>query len=88
MVPLPAVGLGQVPGRVRANLFQAQRDGEAMSKQPAERSESQASGGHDIAERDPLDGEGGGEGIELTMGEPNSFEPEEDPGASGDTETD
>jgi hypothetical protein len=26
--------------------------------------------------------EGGGEGIELTTGEPNSFEPEEDPDAA------
>ncbi len=59
-----------------------------MSKQPAEGSESQAPEDEDIAERDPLDGEGGGKGVELTMGEPNSFEPEEDPGASGNTETD
>ena len=59
-----------------------------MSKQPAEGSESRPSEDKDAAERDPLDGEGGEEGIELTMGEPNSFEPEEDPKASGNTETD
>lgn len=59
-----------------------------MSKQPAEGSESQAPEGQDVSERDPLDGEGEGEGIELTMGEPNSFEPEEDPEASGHAETD
>ena len=29
-----------------------------------------------------LDGEGTGEGIELTVGEPNSFEPEDDPEAA------
>ncbi len=29
----------------------------------------------------PIEG-GGGEGIELTTGEPNSFEPEEDPDAA------
>lgn len=29
-----------------------------------------------------LDGEGTGEGIELTVGEPNSFEPEDDPEAT------
>ncbi len=34
-----------------------------------------------------LDGEGTGEGIELTVGEPNSFEPEDDPDAS-DTASD
>jgi len=59
-----------------------------MSEQPAEGSESQAPEDQDVAERDPLDGEGGGEGIELTMGEPNSFEPEEDPEAVGNEETD
>ena len=31
---------------------------------------------------DPLDGEGGGEGVELTTGEPSTFEPEEDPDAA------
>ncbi|MCD4536460.1 hypothetical protein LRP67_20395 [Nocardioides sp. cx-169] len=59
-----------------------------MSKLPAEGSESQTPEDQDDAERDPLDGEGDGEGIELTMGEPNSFEPEEDPGASRHTEPD
>ncbi len=36
---------------------------------------------------DPLDGEGGGEGIELTVGEPNSFEPEDDPDAAARQES-
>ena len=36
-----------------------------------------------------VDGEGTGEGIELTVGEPNSFEPEDDPdGAETDTASD
>jgi len=36
-----------------------------------------------------LDGEGTGEGIELTVGEPSSFEPEDDPEATDrDTATD
>lgn len=30
----------------------------------------------------PLDGDGSGEGVELTVGEPNTFEPEEDPDAA------
>jgi hypothetical protein len=59
-----------------------------MSTQPAGGSESQAPEDQDVSQRDPLDGEGGGDGIELTMGDPNTFEPEEDPGASGTTKTD
>ncbi len=59
-----------------------------MSKQPAEGSESRPSEDQDAAERDPLNGEGGEKGIDLTFGEPNSFEPEEDPEASGTTEAD
>ncbi len=30
----------------------------------------------------PLEGEGSGEGVDLTSGEPNTFEPEEDPEAA------
>ena len=33
-----------------------------------------------------MDGEGEGKGIELTMGEPNSFEPEEEPDATSGSE--
>lgn len=59
-----------------------------MSEQPAEGSESEAPEDQDVTDRDPLNGEGGGEGIELTTGEPSTFEPEEDPGAQGNTATD
>lgn len=58
-----------------------------MSEQPAEGPESRAPEEQDVSD-DPLEGEGEGKGIEVTMGEPSSFEPEEDPAASGSTETD
>ena len=58
-----------------------------MSEQPDDGSKPDETPSQGSAQRDPLDGEGEGEGIELTMGAPNSFEPEEDPDA-GDDETD
>jgi len=57
-----------------------------MSEQPPDGTEPQETQGQDDAERDALAGEAEGEGIELTMGEPTSFEPEEDPTAPSDTE--
>jgi hypothetical protein len=48
----------------------SQQSQQSQQSQPSDRSDSL------------LDGEGTGEGIELTVGEPNSFEPEDDPEAA------
>ena len=55
-----------------------------MSEQPEDGSKPNETSSQGAAQRDPLDGEGESEGIELTMGAPNSFEPEEDPDAADD----
>ena len=57
-----------------------------MSEQPADGTELEETQEQDDAGRDPMDGEGEGKGIELTMGEPHSFEPEEDPDATSGSE--
>jgi hypothetical protein len=57
-----------------------------MSEQPADGTELEETQEQDHAGRDPMDGEGEGKGIELTLGEPNSFEPEEDPDATSGSE--
>ena len=54
---------------------QSDQSDHSQQSQPSDRSDSL------------LDGEGTGEGIELTVGEPNSFEPEDDPEAA-DPESD
>lgn len=75
-IPVPQVAVADLPQRVGKQHPHVHDDkGNAMSDQqdsPSTDTESDA----------PLDGNG--EGIEITTGEPNTFEPEEDPDAATD----